>query len=175
LGKVTLPSGTVAPSCQSWKITPSVPDAAFAMAFASSGETSKTLRRLHRNHHSPLPFRDGGTLHPPPRTCQTHVSATYILRCVSKSVLNERAGRFHFKRPVGSLGIVPEEVLHLSPVCLQDVELSRVKGASAHGAWSPNSVSTRRISNSFCAGALSAISRASATTALSAKRARAPA
>jgi len=41
---------------------------------------------------------------------------------VRKVVLNELDWRFHFKRPVGSFCIVPEEVLHQS-----DVELFRVK------------------------------------------------
>ncbi len=41
---------------------------------------------------------------------------------VRKVVLNELDWRFHFKRPVGSLCIVPEEVLHQS-----DVELFWVK------------------------------------------------
>jgi len=46
---------------------------------------------------------------------------------VRKVVLNKLDGWFHFKRPVGSLCIAPEEVLHQAPVCLQDVELFRVK------------------------------------------------
>ena len=39
-----------------------------------------------------------------------------------KRVLNKLDGRFHFKRPVGSLRIVPEEVSHQA-----DVELFWVK------------------------------------------------
>jgi len=41
---------------------------------------------------------------------------------VRKVVLNKLDGGFHFKRPVGSLCIVPEEVLHQA-----DVELFWVK------------------------------------------------
>jgi len=41
---------------------------------------------------------------------------------VRKVVLNKLDGWFHFKRPVGSLCIVPEEVLHQP-----DVELFRVQ------------------------------------------------
>jgi len=51
----------------------------------------------------------------------------HIALWVRKVVLNELTGWFHFKRPVGSLCVVPEEVLHQAPVCLQDVELFWVK------------------------------------------------
>jgi len=46
----------------------------------------------------------------------------HIALWVRKVVLNELDGGFHFKRPVGSLCIVPEEVSHQA-----DVELFRVK------------------------------------------------
>ena len=53
------------------------------------------------------------------RACIRYI---HIALWVRKVVLNELDGWFHFKRPVGSLWIVPEEVLHQS-----DVELFRVK------------------------------------------------
>jgi len=46
----------------------------------------------------------------------------HIALWVRKVVLNKLDGGFHFKRPVGSLCIVPEEVVHQP-----DVELFRVK------------------------------------------------
>jgi len=46
----------------------------------------------------------------------------HIALWVRKVVLNKLDGRFHFKRPVRSLCIVPEEVLHQP-----DVELFWVK------------------------------------------------
>jgi len=46
----------------------------------------------------------------------------HIALWVRKVVLNKLDWGFHFKRPVGSLCIVPEEVSHQS-----DVELFRVK------------------------------------------------
>ena len=51
--------------------------------------------------------------------CIRHI---HIALWVRKVVLNKLTGRFHFKRPVRSLDIVPDEVLHQP-----DVELFRVK------------------------------------------------
>ena len=67
------------------------------------------------------------------RFCQALcIRYIHIALWARKRVLNKLDGRFHFKRPVGSLRIVPpvcrdsgtgrEEVLHQS-----DVELFRVK------------------------------------------------
>ena len=44
----------------------------------------------------------------------------HIALWARKVVLNKLDGWFHFKRPVGSLCIVPEEVLHQSDVELRD-------------------------------------------------------
>jgi len=67
------------------------------------------------------------SLSQPPRCDQGSVSATYIALWVRKVVLNELDGWFHFKRPVRSICVVPEEVSHRPPVCLQEGELFRVK------------------------------------------------
>jgi len=55
----------------------------------------------------------------PKRYCIRHI---HIALWVRKVVLNELDGGFHFKRPVRSLCVVPEEVLHQP-----DVELFWVK------------------------------------------------
>jgi len=49
----------------------------------------------------------------------------HIALWVRKVVLNKLNGRFHFKRPVGSLCIVPEEVLHQPDV---ELLMARVSG-----------------------------------------------
>ena len=53
------------------------------------------------------------------RTCIRYI---HIALWVRKRVLNKLDGWFHFKRPVGSLCIMPDEVLHQP-----DVELFWVK------------------------------------------------
>ena len=76
------------------------------------------------------PLRSGILSHASKHISRMSIRYTPIALWVRKCVLNKLDGWFHFKRPVGSLCIVPEEVSHQADVELCSVS-RRVRGAGS--------------------------------------------